>query len=91
VGFLQVSHENVVEATFRYLLSLIVTLAQAFEGLTRNLTAEESQQFTKKLEELTKQSEDRIDKHLAQRLSELLDIKGHEGMYDTGTKPSGTN
>lgn len=36
-------------------------------------------------------AEDKFDKHVAKRLSELLDMKGHEGMYDTGTKPSRSN
>jgi hypothetical protein len=34
---------------------------------------------------------DQIDTAIAKRLAQLLDLKGHEGMYDTGTKPSGSN
>lgn len=36
-------------------------------------------------------AEEKLDDHLARRLSELLDMKGHEAMYDTGTKPSRNN
>ena len=34
---------------------------------------------------------DKIDEFTAKRIAQLLDMKGHEAMYDTGTKPSGTN
>ena len=44
----------------------------------------------KVLDEEVRQGRDEIDAHTAKRLTQLLDLKGHEAMYDTGTKPTGT-
>jgi hypothetical protein len=33
----------------------------------------------------------KIDEKIAKRLAQLLDMKGHEAMYDTGTNPSRSN
>jgi hypothetical protein len=79
--YLNQLHYNSQEATYRYLLSMMVVLAQAFEGLTRNATAEDKTELAKRFEELAKKGEEekqKIDEHFAKRMAELFG-KGGEG------------
>lgn len=46
------------------------------------------------IEAIDKRTQDgikKIDTAIARRLAQLLDMQGHEAMYDTGTNPSGSN
>jgi len=38
-----------------------------------------------------KKASDMFDVKVAKIKAQLLGMKGHEGMYDTGTKPAGSN
>jgi hypothetical protein len=72
------------ELQYNYLLSLMTILAEAFETLTRNVTIEDREKLTKRLEDLSKKSEEdkqKIDEHIAKRLGELFgkDGKGYIG------------
>jgi hypothetical protein len=72
---------NTQEVWYRYLLSMMVVLAQALEGITRNITSEDKKELAKHLEQLTMKAEEErqnIDKHIAKRLGELFS-KGDEG------------
>lgn len=71
-----------------YMLAIMVRqLEDKIDGLKPSHSLNETAKQLKK----EQAAEDKFDEHVAKRLSQLFEMKGHEGMYDTGTKPSRSN
>jgi len=66
-------------------------LEQQMKGLDTTLIRQELRKALSELAESEKKASDMFDVKVAKRMAQLLGMKGHEGMYDTGTKPAGSN
>jgi hypothetical protein len=74
--------EKANDASHIWHLSLMAVLAEAFEGLTRNMSVEDNKELAEHLEALTRKADEEkqgIDKHFAKRMNELFgkDGKGY--------------
>lgn len=76
----------------QYTIALETKLAQdKIAGLDTMALENEIQRAKDLIDALANKALDKVDTHLAKRIRQLYDFKGHEGMYDTGTKPSRTD